>query len=103
MADESVELDPQLEKKLHTFPAVTAGSRLTAVAIADAARASAPVQSGAYAAGIVVDPPSPKGVARVHATDPKSSWVEFGTSTQEGHFTIRTAAESLGLKFVKRG
>lgn len=103
MADEHVELNQNLEKELHKFPAVTAGSRAVAVAIADRAREMAPVQSGAYQAGIIVDPPNSKGVARVHSTDNKSSWIEFGTSTQPGQFVIRNAVESLGYKFKTRG
>lgn len=98
-----VELAPDLEKKLHTFPAVTAGSRAAAVAIAERAREMAPVQTGSYQAGIIVNPPNEKGVARVLATDQKSSWVEFGTATQEGHFVVRSAAESLGYRFIKKG
>lgn len=103
MADENITLNTNLEKELHQHPSVTAGSRAVAVAIADRAREMAPVQSGSYRDGIIVDPPNAKGVARVHATDNKSSWVEFGTSTQPGQFTIRNAVESLGYKFKTRG
>lgn len=102
MADE-VTLNPNLEKELHVHPAVMSSSRASVVAIADRAQSMAPVQSGAYKEGIRVDPPNAKGVARVHATDQKSTWVEFGTATQPGQFIIRSAAESLGFKFVKKG
>lgn len=103
MAEVEVTLDSNLESKLHTFPAVKAGSRAAAVAIADRAREMAPVMDGNYQAGIIVNPPNEKGVARVLATDQKSSWVEFGTATMQGHFTIRSAAESLGYRFIKKG
>lgn len=105
MADE-VELIPNLESKLHTFPKVVAGTRAAAVAIAERARELAPVDTGAYRDGIIVNPPNEKGVARVLSTDNKSSWIEFGTGApgHDGKFVIRTAAESLGYKFItKRG
>lgn len=103
MAEVDVALNANLEKELHVHPAVMSSSRASVVAIANRAREMAPVQTGAYRDGIVVDPPNSKGVARVHATDQKSTWVEFGTATQPGQFIIRSAAESLGFKFVKKG
>jgi hypothetical protein len=104
MADAEITLDANLEKDLHVHPAVISSARASAVAIAERAKEMAPVVTGAYRNGIVVDPPSPKkGVARVHGTDQKSSWVEFGTATQPGQFIIRSAAESLGFKFIKKG
>jgi hypothetical protein len=96
-----LELNPNLEKELHTFPAVTASTDEVAEAIAERARSLAPVESGAYSAGIVAQKSSPKGVARVAATDPKSSWIEFGNAHQPAQFVMRSAVESLGLSFKK--
>jgi hypothetical protein len=103
MADVEVTLDSNLESKLHKFPAVQASARASVVAIAERAKAMAPVQTGAYRDGIIVNAPNEKGVARVLSTDQKSSWVEFGTANQPGQFIIRSAAQSLGFKFVKKG
>jgi hypothetical protein len=103
MADVEVTLNSNLEKELHQHPAVSSSARASVVAIADRARAMAPVQTGAYRDGIIVNAPNAKGVARVVATDQKSTWVEFGTASQPGQFIVRSAAESLGFKFVKKG
>jgi Bacteriophage HK97-gp10, putative tail-component len=96
-----IELDSNLESKLHEFSWVTASTAEVANAIAERARELAPVETGRYRDGIVVDSPNGKGVARVHATDQKSSWVEFGTHDHPAQFILRTAVESLGLKFKK--
>lgn len=102
-ADVSVELNANLMNELHSHPAVTVSSRAAAVAIAARAREIAPVETGRYRDGIIVDPPNNKsGVARVHATDPKSSWVEYGNGKQPPQFIIRIAAESLGYRFIKK-
>lgn len=95
--------NPELEKELHKFPVVTTNTEEAARAIAEAARSLAPVDTGAYRDGIIVQSPSPKGVARVLATDQKSSWVEFGTGSagHEGQYVLRSAVETVGLKFKK--
>lgn len=98
---ESFTLDPEIEKKLHTFEAVTASTDEAANAIASAARNLAPVLTGAYRDSIQVDPSNGKGVARVVANDQKSAWIEFGAHGEPAHFTLRTAVESVGLKFKK--
>jgi hypothetical protein len=103
MPEESIEFtpNPNLEKELHTFPAVTTSAFEAAEAIAARAREIAPVDTGRYRDGIIAQKPNPKGVARVAATDQKSSWVEFGSERQPAQFVMRTAVESLGFKFKK--
>lgn len=103
MDDIDVNIVQDLEGKLHKFSVVEAKSLEIAEAIASRARDLAPVDSGAYRDGIVVDKPNSKGVARVVATDQKSSWVEFGNrdGSQPAQFVMRSAVESLGLKFKK--
>lgn len=102
MSDEVVFTpNPDLEKELHSFPAVVSSTDEVAQAIAERARELAPVVTGRYRDGIQVDKANSKGVARVVATDQKSSWVEFGTLQQDGQFVMRNAVESLGLQFKK--
>ena len=93
--------NPRLEKELHKFTDVAVGVRSAADAIAARAREMAPAQSGAYREGIIVNQPNGKGVARVVATDQKSAWIEFGTSSQPPVFNLRQAVQSLGLEFKK--
>jgi uncharacterized protein (DUF2237 family) len=100
--DIKIVIDQNLEGKLHKFSEVEAKSLEIAQAIADKARELAPVVTGRYRDGIIVQKPNDKGTARVLATDQKSSWVEFGTAHgMEPHFTMRSAVEALGLKFKK--
>ena len=70
--------------------------------IASAARADAPVVSGAYAAGISAMK-TPHG-ARVIASDNKSSWIEFGIPSQgrAATFNLRRAAFDGGAKSSSR-
>ena len=72
-----------------------------ATAIAAEARATAPVVTGNYRDGIVVQ--ATKHGARVLASDQKSTWVEFGIPSRgvAPQFVLRNAAESLGYKFKK--
>jgi hypothetical protein len=94
--------NPDLERELHKFPDVVASTDDVANEIAERARDLAPVESGAYRDGIIVQKSSPKGVARVLATDQKSAWIEFGNGRSiHAQFVMRTAVESLGLKFKK--
>lgn len=98
------ELNPNLRDEMHQFPEVQASVKDVAEAIAAEARLRAPVVTGRYRDGIEVNRAQSKGgVWRVHASDQKSSWVEFGTSTQPGQFVMRNAVEALGLSFKKRG
>jgi len=101
--DIKIELNQDLEGKLHSFSEVKAHSLKIAEAIAERARELAPVDSGQYRDGIVVNKPNEKGVARVLATDQKSAWVEFGNrdGSQPAQFVMRSAVESLGLKWKK--
>lgn len=99
---ESVDIDPDLDDKLNKMIAEGGTPLEVAQAIANAARADAPVVSGAYAAGISAMK-TPHG-ARVVASDNKSSWIEFGipSQNQPPQFILRRAVDSLGLKFSKR-
>ena len=98
---ESVDLDPDLDEKLNKMIAEGGKPLEIAEAIAAAARADAPVVSGAYAAGITAAK-TPHG-ARVIASDNKSRWIEFGipSQNQPPQFILRRAVDSLGLKFKK--
>ena len=98
---ESVDLDPDLDEKLNKMIAEGGKPLEIAEAIASAARADAPVVTGAYAAGISAQK-TPHG-ARVLASDNKSSWIEFGipSQNQPPQFILRRAVDSLGLKFSK--
>lgn len=107
-----LELDPELARKLEVHADVQMGARLIAVQIADRARATAPVgdpsvdpNPGAYRDSIVVQKSNRpnSGVYRVFSNDPKASWIEFGTASHPALFIFRNAAESLGLRFVKKG
>ena len=99
---ESISLDPDLDEKVKDLIAKGEKPLEIAEAIAAAARADAPVVTGAYAAGISAHK-TPHG-ARVIASDNKSSWIEFGipSQNQPPQFILRRAVDSLGLKFSKR-
>jgi hypothetical protein len=101
MADFNLILNNNLESELHKLSEIATSTQETANAIAERARELAPVETGRYRDGIVVDNTNSKGVARVRATDQKSSWIEFGNNKQQPLFIMRTAVESLGLKFKK--
>ena len=98
---ESVDLDPDLDAKVNKMIAEGGAPLEVAEKIAAAARANAPVLSGAYRDGISAAK-TPHG-ARVVASDEKSSWVEFGipSQNQPAQFNLRRAVDSLGLKFKK--
>lgn len=100
---EKIEIKSNLNQELKKFPFVTSKTEGIVMAIAERAREMAPVESGAYRDGIQINRVNDKGVARVVATDQKSSWIEFGNVHQPGYFVIRSAAESLGLTFSKKG
>jgi hypothetical protein len=102
---ENIELNSNLMNELHKFPEVESAAKEVADAIAARAKEMAPVDSGNYQTGISSEPSNKKnsGVWRVISRDQKSSWIEFGTSTRPGEFVIRSAAESLGYKFKKKG
>lgn len=102
MADVKIDLDPDLDYKVGKMPVVKTASMDTARKIAALARSRAPKETGRYADGIVVQ--ETKRGARVFASDQKSSWIEFGVPSrnQPARWVLRSAAESLGLKFTKR-
>lgn len=101
MPETTVEIIPDIEEQVVHLVAQGDAPSEAAQKIADNARANAPVLSGAYAAGIIVQ--KTKRGARVVATDPKSAWEEFGVPTlgQPARFVLRRAAEASGLKFKK--
>ena len=104
MADDvTVDLVPDLDEKVRHLPEVKTASMEQARKVAQIARENAPRESGTYADGIVVQ--ETKGGARVFASDQKSAWIEFGVPgrNQPARWILRRAAESAGLKFVKRG
>lgn len=101
MSEYKFELDELLEEKLHHMPLLQTKCVEAASAIAERAVQTAPVDSGAYERGIIVQPF--RGGARVLATDPKSHWIEFGIPSKNvrPQFILRNAAVSLGFKFRK--
>ncbi len=102
MVDEvKVDLVPNLDEQVGRLPVVEASSMKVAEAIAERAREIAPHLTSAYADGISAQ--STRAGARVFASDEKSAWIEFGipSRNQPAHWTLRTAVESLGLKFKK--
>jgi hypothetical protein len=103
MDDFHIDLDPGLDEKVAKIPELLTDSKDAAEQIADVARGTAPVQSGAYVDGIEVQ--ETKSGARVFASDYKSAWIEFGVPSQgqPAHFNLRKAAESAGYEFKKRG
>lgn len=96
-----IDIDGDLDARVGAMVAKSGQLVGIAEAIAAAARASAPEESGAYRAGIIVQ--ETKHGARVVATDFKSAWIEFGDppANQPARFILRNAVVSLGLKFKK--
>ena len=101
MDDIEIHVDPQIEVHLRRLSAVEEATMEVAKKIAERARDTAPVASGAYKASIKVE--DFRGGARVIATDPKSAWIEFGAPARgvAARFVLRNAAASLGFKFKK--
>lgn len=102
MDELKLELDPELDTRLEGHPLLLIGSHEAAEKIATIARDTAPVVSGDYKTGIIVQ--DTKKGARVFASDYKSAWVEFGVPSrgQPAHFNLRRAAERAGFKFRKK-
>ena len=102
--DTSIQLIANLESVLHQFPIVQSKTEEACNKIAEIAREIAPVVTGAYRDGIIVQKSNTgSGVWRVFASDQKSSWVEYGTSTEPGQFIMRTATQIAGYSFHKKG
>ena len=101
MAELNVNLTSTVEEDVCQLVADGDTSMAAAEKVAAAARASAPVLTGAYLAGIVVQ--KTRGGARVFASDPKSAFVEFGVPNrgQPAQFVLRHAADAVGLTFKK--
>ena len=109
MADIRIDLDEEALWKVGETDEVQSATKSAADSIAARARTTAPVDTGAYRAGIVVERSSRQmknGQSNAYvvlATDPKSAFIEFAHNNREGSWNLRTAAESLGLQFVKKG
>jgi len=101
VAELNINLTSTVEKDVCDLVAKTDTPMQMAEKVASAARASAPVVTGAYLAGIVVQ--KTPGGARVFASDPKSAFVEFGVPNrgQPAQFVLRHAADAVGLTFKK--
>lgn len=96
---DSVELVPDVDKKVAQIPELLTNSMDVATKLASVARGSAPVSTGAYRDGIIAQ--HTKSGARVFASDEKSAWIEFGIPSRgiPAQFILRRAADALGLKF----
>lgn len=96
-----VDVDSDIDQKIDGHPLLILGSHEAAEKIADIARDTAPVVSGDYKAGIIVQ--DTRRGARVFASDYKSAWVEFGVPSkgEPAQFNLRRAAEAAGFKFKK--
>lgn len=101
--DYYLDLVPDLDRKVAELAEVKAVALPIAEKIADRARSTAPHESGDYEASIQAE--ATPGGARVFASDYKAAWIEFGVPSQgvPAKFNIRSAAESLGLKFRGKG
>lgn len=100
--DISVNIPDDLDLQVAKMPELKTLAVDEAKEVAAAARAAAPVDTGNYAAGIVVQ--ETKFGAIVLATDQKSGWIEFGIPSRgiPARFILRRAVEAVGLKFRKR-
>lgn len=98
----SINIDDDIDERVVNEKVVKETALEAAERVAAIARETAPVVTGRYRAGIVVQ--RTKSGARVLASDQKSSWVEFGIPSrgQPAHWVLRRAAEAAGLKFHKR-
>lgn len=101
MDDVVVDIDNDIDVKIHTVPEVKSASHEAVDKIASIARDTAPVRDGDYKAGIVTQ--ETKFGWRVLATDQKSAWIEFGipSHNQPAQFILRRSAVSAGYKFSK--
>lgn len=97
----SITLNTDLNATVSRIIAAGKGPMELAQRIADQAKSLAPVDTGAYRDGIIVEKTG--AGARVVATDQKSHWVEFGRPNHnvEGQFVLRQAVDALGLVWVK--
>ncbi len=103
----SVNLSSDLEGLLLENITVQEAALHAAIAIAERARADAPVLSGTYKASIGVE--RFRGGARVVSDDPVAHLLEFGAphrtrgGTLPARYIFRNAAASLGYTFRTRG
>lgn len=100
--DVNVNIDSNFELEASGYRGVVDECEQVAQKIADVARATAPRQSGAYAASIGVE--KFRSGARVIARVPYAGTVEFGSAggARSGRWIFYRAAQSLGLKFRKK-
>jgi hypothetical protein len=105
MSNEEIhlELDPEFLKQLGALDPVQEAVKNAAEEIAEYARQNAPVASGDYQASIRAEPSNKAGSkAWVVLADDPLGVIEFGTSTQEGHYTLRSSVEGTGHTFAKK-
>lgn len=88
--------NPALIPRLAVAPVVNAALASEAAGIAERARQLAPVETGALASSIEVDPSA--GEARVVVNVPYAIFVEYGTSDTPAFAFLRGAAGSSGLR-----
>lgn len=90
------------EEEVGKLPEIDTSAREAAEKIAAMAQDMAPVVSGDYKAGIIVQ--KTKSGYRVFASDPKSAWIEFGvpSDNEPAKFVLRRATEAAGYSFAKR-
>lgn len=97
-----IELDPDVEEIANKLAGTSDTVLDAAKAVAEVARAMAPVDTGEYAASIKAERAGRKAV--VVSDSPHAHWVEFGAPARgiEPQWVFHRAAMSLGFKF-KRG
>lgn len=99
--DFHIDIDKDLDLRLKDNKALKAAALEAANKIADIARETAPVETGDYRDGIIVQA-TPRG-ARVLASSNKSAWIEFGVpaNNEPAKFNLRNAAKAAGYDFEK--
>lgn len=102
MSEVQVKIYENFELEVTTWKEVTEHCEKIAQEIATVARATAPRDSGAYAASIEVE--RFKSGARVISKVPYAGQIEFGPAdgSKLGKWIFYLAASSLGLKFRKK-
>lgn len=102
IGEPTIHLNTNIDDQVAHLPVIEDAALDVARKIAEQARSTAPVLTGAYQAGIIVE--VYKTGARVVASDQKSAWIEFGIPSNNvpAQFNLRSAATSLGYKFKKK-
>lgn len=100
--DAKVTIYDNFEAEVSTWKELVDELEKIAQNVAEVARATAPHDSGEYAASIAVE--RFKSGARVVAKTPYAGQIEFGSknTSRTGQWILYRAAQSLGLKFRKK-